>query len=125
MSNLLVNAPTGDQQLIKVGEGGGYFDPARVIWDERVDGPLPVITIGGMVRAGNALEFSQSRLDEHMAVVTKPADEKLSEKNSDVRRQTQVLHLREELESLLKGGDAVGAVRKLDEIYQLEKSPEV
>jgi hypothetical protein len=57
MSKLLVNAPSGAQELIEVGEGGGYFDAARVLWDERTDGPLPAITLGGMVRVGNALVF--------------------------------------------------------------------
>lgn len=62
---LLVNAPSGKQEVIEVGEGGGYFDPSRVLWDEREDGPLPEITLGGMVRNGGALEFSQDRMDEH------------------------------------------------------------
>lgn len=63
---LLVNAPTGLQELIEVGDGGGYFDPARVLWDERDDGPLPEITRGGMVRVGGALTFDQERMDEHI-----------------------------------------------------------
>lgn len=50
MSRLLVNAPSGQQEIIEVGHGGGYFDPLRVLWDERIDGPLPEITLGGMVR---------------------------------------------------------------------------
>jgi hypothetical protein len=69
MSKLLVNAPTGEQQILIVGDGGGYFDAARVIWDERMDGPLPSITLGGMVRNGDALEFSQARKDEHDAAL--------------------------------------------------------
>jgi len=63
---LLVNAPSGVQQIIEIGEGGGYFDPERVIWDERVDGPLPDdVQIGGMVRFDGGLVFSQDRMDEH------------------------------------------------------------
>lgn len=53
---LLVNAPSGKQEIIEVSEGGGYFDPARVLWDERVDGPLPEITLGAMVRVVDALQ---------------------------------------------------------------------
>lgn len=60
---LLVNAPTGEQQLIEIGDGGGYFDASRVLWDERTDGPLPAITLGGMVRANGALEYSQPLFD--------------------------------------------------------------
>ncbi len=68
MSKLLVNAPNGAQELITVGEGGGYFDPARVLWDERVDGPLPAITLGGMVRDGDSLVFDQATFDATNAV---------------------------------------------------------
>lgn len=72
MSKLLVNAPSGAQEIIEVGEGGGYFDAARVLWDERDDGALPAITLGGMVRKGGALVSSQARMDEHTATVTPP-----------------------------------------------------
>lgn len=57
MAKLLVNAPTGEQQIIEVGVGGGYYDASRVLWDERVDGPLPEVQLGGMVRVGGALNF--------------------------------------------------------------------
>lgn len=72
MKKLLVNAPSGAQQVIEVREGGGYFDPARVLWDERVDGELPDITLGGMVRQGRALAFDQARMDEHTAAIRPP-----------------------------------------------------
>ncbi|WP_232834332.1 DUF4376 domain-containing protein [Rhodoferax ferrireducens] len=66
---LLVNAPFGRQELIEVGEGGGYFDPARVLWDERVDGPLPETTMGGMVRVGGALVLDAAILAASVAIV--------------------------------------------------------
>ena len=72
MKKLLVNPPSGDQKIIEVEEGGGYFDAARVLWDERIDGPLPSITLGGMVRSGSNLAYSQPRMDEHIAA-TKPS----------------------------------------------------
>lgn len=65
---LLVDAPSGRQELIEVGEGGGYFDPDRVLWDERIDGVLPEITLGGMVRADGELVFDQARMDAHLAI---------------------------------------------------------
>ena len=55
MKKLLVNAPTGVQELIEIGPGGGYFDSSRVLWDERTDGPMPEVTPGALVRSGNAL----------------------------------------------------------------------
>lgn len=66
MKTLLVDAPTGEQQVIVVDETGGYFDPALVLWDDSVNGQLPTITVGGMVLAGNVLEYSQARMDIHM-----------------------------------------------------------
>lgn len=66
MHKLLVNTPDGRQAVIPVGEGGGYFDPARVLWDERKDGPLPVGTkAGGMVREGAALRLDATLLAAH------------------------------------------------------------
>jgi hypothetical protein len=38
---LVVNAPVGVMEIIEVGEGGGYFDPALVLWDERTQGTIP------------------------------------------------------------------------------------
>ena len=63
MPKLLVNAPTGDQRVIEVNESGGYFDESRVLWDERKDGPLPGVTLNGMVRNGNSLAFDQTKFD--------------------------------------------------------------
>ena len=77
MIKLLIDTPPGRQEIIKINPGGGYFDPARVLWDERVDGTLPDnITAGGMIRNGGALEFNQSRLDAHTAATrpTVPAE---------------------------------------------------
>lgn len=66
MFKLLVNTPDGRQDLIEVGKGGGYFDPARVLWDERKDGPLPAtVKAGGMVREGDALRLDAGLLAAH------------------------------------------------------------
>jgi hypothetical protein len=64
---LLVNSPAGWQDILQVGEGGGYFDPLRVLWDERIDGTLPAITLGGMYRVDNTLVFSQDVMDSSLA----------------------------------------------------------
>lgn len=68
MYKLLVNTLSGQQEIIEVGEGGGYFDAARVLWDERADGILPSITLGGMKRKGNGLVFDEQLLTAHNAV---------------------------------------------------------
>ncbi len=67
MSKLLVNTPSGEQAVIEIGPGGGYFDATRVLWDESVDGVLPSITLGSMVRSGGSLTTSQTKKDEHDA----------------------------------------------------------
>lgn len=90
MPRLLVNAPSGNQELILIDWTGGYFDASRVVWDERTDGPLPDITIGGMVRVEAvpaieateetpgvdavpaSLEFSQELLDSRVSAVVVP-----------------------------------------------------
>lgn len=66
---ILVDAPTGAQELIKIGEGGSYFDNSRVLWDEREHGELPEITLGGMVRDGDSLIFNEDRMNEHFAAI--------------------------------------------------------
>lgn len=69
MAKLLVNAPDGVQKVIEVSDGGGYFDASLVIWDERIDGPLPEITEGGMVRDGALLVFDAARKAETDAAI--------------------------------------------------------
>lgn len=66
MAKLLVNAPTGEQQLIEVGIGGGYFDESLIIWDERADGAITeALEIGSMVREGDDLIKLPEMLPDH------------------------------------------------------------
>lgn len=69
---LLVNTPRGTQEVIEIQKGGGYFDLDLVLWDERVDGELPAIELGGMERIGNDLVFNQERMEASIAA-DKPA----------------------------------------------------
>jgi hypothetical protein len=62
MYKLLVNTPQETQEIIEVGEGGGYFDTSLVLWDERQDGALPAITVGGMKRVGDTLVLDSNLL---------------------------------------------------------------
>ena len=68
---LLVNTPNDLQEIIEIGEGGGYFDVSRVLWDERTDGDLPSITVGGMVRQGNQLVFDSQLFASYEAKLVK------------------------------------------------------
>ena len=69
MKQLLVDAPNGEQWLLTVDDTGGYFDPQRVLWDTSINGALPNITVGGVVRDGTGLAYSQARNDQHSAAV--------------------------------------------------------
>lgn len=69
MPNLLVNAPSGCQQVIEISATGNYFDVALVIWDERTDGPLPELTLGKMQRSGDQLITLADYLPAHAAVL--------------------------------------------------------
>ena len=71
MMRILVNNPAGIQEIIEIGDGGAYFDPERVLWHEAIDGPLPEITLGGMVRiaAVDAVEAT----DDTEAIQAVPA----------------------------------------------------
>jgi hypothetical protein len=71
MFQLLVNSPSGRQQIELIEDSGAYFDPSRVIWDERTDGPLPEITLGKMQREGDQLITLADFLPEHAAAVRK------------------------------------------------------
>jgi hypothetical protein len=69
MCLLLVNTPGGKQETIEISPTGSYFDPARVVWDERIDGPLPEITLGKMQRVDDQLLTLADFLPEHAAAV--------------------------------------------------------
>lgn len=69
MIKLLVNSPSGKQELLQIDASGAYLDQAGVIWDERTDGTLPEITIGKMQRNGDQLEMLADYLPEHAAAV--------------------------------------------------------
>lgn len=68
MIKLLVNAPTGLQQVIEIDKSGGYFDRSRVLWDERKDGPMPEIECGAMIRVDGKLVVSEKQREACKAV---------------------------------------------------------
>lgn len=106
---LLVNTPSGTQEIIEVGEGGSYFDATLVLWDERTDGALPGITIGGMVRTGAALAFDQTRMDQHTAAAAAlPVPQVVSIRQAC--RQLEIDGLLDDVEAIVAG------LSKLDQI---------
>ncbi len=111
---ILVNAPTGVQEVVEVGEGGGYFDVARVLWDERVDGDLPAITLGGMKRVNGKLVFDAALLDSHNTAKAKMDTAKT---NADLK--TQISDLDQKRIRPLAEGDAVFLAKLNDKIKAL------
>lgn len=80
---LLINAPTGLQEVIEITESGAYFNSTRVLWDERVDGALPLITVGEVIRQGNSLVFDAARKATHnAALLTNTQTRKISALNA-------------------------------------------
>jgi hypothetical protein len=69
MIKLLVNSPSGKQELLQVDDSGAYMDQSSIIWDERTDGALPEITIGKMQRNGSQLVTLEEYLPEHAEAV--------------------------------------------------------
>ena len=93
MAKLLVNAPTGEQQIITVGEGGGYFDINRVLWDERIDGALPDITLGGMIRVDNNLILDEALLEESVKAIDDIKAEEVRSQRTGILRTTDWMGL--------------------------------
>jgi hypothetical protein len=67
---LLIIDPSFGRQLIEIGEGGSYNDPERVLWDERMDGPLPDADIGGLTRINGNLFYDKDVALEDAAMKT-------------------------------------------------------
>ncbi len=87
MTKLLVNGPLG-QELIDIHDGGGYFDPSRVLWDERSDGPMPFITVGGMKLVNGELLYDSDLFSAHQQrVITTKKDNKRKSINAEAGRR--------------------------------------
>jgi hypothetical protein len=85
---LLVNTPVGTQEIIAVGPGGQYFEPSRVLWDERVDGPLPSVILGAMRREGSSLVVDEDLLSAANSLALSLAKEsKLKTANAECDRR--------------------------------------
>jgi len=103
-SKLLVNTPSGKQEVIEIGFGGGYFDDSRIVWDERFDGKLPDdIQIGKMQRVNNALVTADDYMPEH---VTATEQESIKQQEIETVKQPKeyktVKELSEQVNALTK-----------------------
>lgn len=70
MYKLLVTLPTGEQSVEPVDSTGEYYDISRVLWDERVRGPLPSnIELGKMRLIDGGLVKDKTISSQHAAAV--------------------------------------------------------
>lgn len=69
MASLLVDSPSGEQIAVTVEDTGAYFDLSRVLWDTRLHGEMPPVTLGKMQRVGNELITLDDFLPEHAAAI--------------------------------------------------------
>lgn len=69
MPRLLIEYPDGDQKIIKIENSGSFFDKSRILWDERIDGPLPSdIEFGKMARSGESLVKLETLKPEYISL---------------------------------------------------------
>lgn len=69
---LLIDDVDGIQRTVEITKTGGYFDPSKVLWDERVDETLSITDlskVGGYSRVGDALVYDQVKFDENQAKI--------------------------------------------------------
>lgn len=70
MYKLLVEFPDGNQNVIDIDATGSFFDPTKVLWDERVNGPLPNdIELGKMELINGQLVNRGSYIDGHQEYI--------------------------------------------------------
>ena len=55
MPKLLVIKPDGSRDIISIGDTGSYYDQAKVVWDERVDGSMPDDVCPSMIKVDGRL----------------------------------------------------------------------
>jgi hypothetical protein len=109
---LLVNDPAGAQELIEIGVGGAYFDPDRVLWDERIDGTLTEITLGGMVRVDGVAGIEATETEP--AVDAVPAslvfDQSVYDARVIVRSVPRVVTMAQARKALILAGVSIASV---------------
>ena len=73
----------GIQKIIEVDTTGGYYDPSKVIWDERRQGPFPpenIPQVGGLtLGADGRFTFDQGAYDRQVERL-RPRKEELRKK---------------------------------------------
>jgi len=69
MCKLLVTLPSGEQAIIDIDATGEYYDLSRVLWDTRLRGGMPSVTLGKMQLVDGNLVTLDDFLPDHASAV--------------------------------------------------------
>jgi len=81
MPRLLVVNPEGIREIISIDDSGSYYDQSKVVWDERINGPMPDNACPSMVVVDGSLVVDDSIL---AATIAKQLDDRKSQAIIDV-----------------------------------------
>lgn len=106
---LYVDCPDGRQDVVEVEASGKYYDKSKVLWDERIDGELPLVVVGAMTRTGDTLTIDDNKLavnlDKQLSDLKSTSLHKIDVANDDVitavigRRDTEYLMAEEQAQA--------------------------
>lgn len=119
MYKLIVDRESRIQEIVEVGEGGRYFDPFKVVWDERIHGPLSdalVSQLGGLIREGDQVSFDTNRKSQHDSAFAAQQ----SDSDSVSTRRTQRVALLKQVKSINTLAEAKAALVALVEHFGLD-----
>lgn len=87
---MIVDTPSGEQQEIKIGEGGDYFDQSRIVWHTDRDGPVPkdIPPIGGLEKCNKILCVNPGKKAVHDAAVAARIDLEIKQSAIDSAKRT-------------------------------------
>lgn len=111
---LLVQTDDANQEIICVEETGSYYDETKILWDERIDGDIPPVTLGAMKRIGNSLvldDFQKDLINKNQLKYNKIESLKIIDGSSDElitaaigRRDTEYLQAEKQAQEFIAAG---------------------
>lgn len=111
---LLVQVDDATQEIVEVEETGSYYDETKILWDERIDGELPPVTLGAMKRIGNSLvldDFQKDLINKNQLKYNKIESLKIIDGSSDElitaaigRRDTEYLQAEKQAQEFIAAG---------------------
>jgi hypothetical protein len=87
---LLLEPIPGKQVVHEVTAKSGINNPSIVLWDERVDGPLPAIELGAMERSGNTLLVNNVKKAAYERALAEEEAAKLAKQNAIDAKKTRM-----------------------------------